>query len=536
LQLLTPVQNSHNTRLIIYLIIIATVGFHFATIRTGHRWEGDFALYTAHAKNIANGHNYADTGYIFNPEQPFLAPKSYPPVYPLFLAPLYKLFGISIVAMKAANILTFAAFLLLFQHYVRMRLQYPVTQIAVVAAVAFSPWFWLAKDRILPDILFMCLIFGSILLIDNNIGRNRPYSRHYLLAIITGVMIYLAYGTRSLGLVLIPSLLLFDFLRIRWISKTTFIIVAIFSLLYLIQNSALETDQSYINTFKSSLNNRSANARNSTTTNNIITNSTPPPPIEIKQLVEKFTNTILSNAGHYHQSMAAYWSSNVSNLIDNTVYIVMGLLAITGFITLVFRHPSSGDCLFFVYVCLLLLVPFRLTRYLLPIIPFYLLYIFCGMETVLSKIHIPKQSAIYSNSILSILLIITLSYVGNYTKQSFKDIENGVSAKESQELFAFLRQNTSKDSVIISRKPRLIALFSERHASIYAWKDNVASLLDYFSKINATHIVVAKPKLALTERYSGVDEISGFRDWVANNPDIFDPIFENDGFIVYQIR
>jgi len=97
-------------------VIAIAIVFHIATIRSGHLWEGDFALYTAHAINIANGLPFADTGYIFNPENPFLAPKSYPPVFPMFLAPVYKLFGLNLYAIKIANILAFALFLLVFQH------------------------------------------------------------------------------------------------------------------------------------------------------------------------------------------------------------------------------------------------------------------------------------------------------------------------------------------------------------------------------------------------------------------------------------
>ena len=35
------------------LVLIAAATFHSLSIRDGHNWNGDFSLYVAHAKNIA---------------------------------------------------------------------------------------------------------------------------------------------------------------------------------------------------------------------------------------------------------------------------------------------------------------------------------------------------------------------------------------------------------------------------------------------------------------------------------------------------
>ena len=167
------IRNTIKEQTLIYAVIIIAIIFNITTIRSGHQWEGDFALYTAHASNIANNLPFADTGYIFNPDRPYLAPRSYPPVFPAFLAPVNKIFGLDLYAMKIANILAFALFLLVFQRYVRKRLRSSVAQLAIVAAVAFSPWFWVAKDSILPDFLFILLVYSAVLLVDNNYTSQR---------------------------------------------------------------------------------------------------------------------------------------------------------------------------------------------------------------------------------------------------------------------------------------------------------------------------------------------------------------------------
>jgi hypothetical protein len=70
------------------LLILAIAGFQVATIRSGQDWGDDFAMYILHARNIAQGRDYAATGYIYNPDYPSLGPVTYPPVFPLLLSPI----------------------------------------------------------------------------------------------------------------------------------------------------------------------------------------------------------------------------------------------------------------------------------------------------------------------------------------------------------------------------------------------------------------------------------------------------------------
>jgi len=535
LSFFASIRNAPRVPSLIFGVIVLAIGFNIATIRTGQKWEGDFALYTAHAKNIVDGNPYAETGYIINPDLPFLSPQSYPPVFPAFISIVYRFFGLDIRAIKIANIATFAVFLLIFQHYVRKRLRYSVSQLAVVTAVAFSPWFWIAKDGILPDFLFMLFIYGAILLMDSIYAPGKTNRHRYLLAVFTGLIVYLAYGTRSLGLVLIPALMLSDLVRLRLISRYTLIITAVFSLFYIIQNTTLHTDQSYAHTYKTFISHvipdktTPQSGGNSGEKDNVSSANKPAEPMsfDLKPLLLSFKNSIRLNSEYYHQAVSAYWLSNVSNTVDNVVYVAMGLFAIMGFLALVLRNPSSGDFLTFVYVSLLLLVPFTQNRYLLPLVPLYIIYIFHGMETVVHN-RVIFGERIAFGSILGLLLVITLSNIGTYSKQDFDDFQNGVHKKESQELFEFIRQNTPEDSVLITLKPRLFALFTDRKSSIYTRPYTLENFLTHFGRVSATHVVT-------TKETSGINEEKDFTGWIRNNPENFELIFENTDFRVYQI-
>src|SRR5579883_3684007 len=95
------------------LIIVAIFVFSACTIRDGQVWDDDPAQYILHARNIAEGRPYSQTGYIFNPEYGTLGPRSYPPGFPLLLAPVWALRGLDLNAMKLLECGMFAAALAL---------------------------------------------------------------------------------------------------------------------------------------------------------------------------------------------------------------------------------------------------------------------------------------------------------------------------------------------------------------------------------------------------------------------------------------
>ncbi len=96
-------------RIIVGFLILIVGLFYFLTVREGfsYIWGGDFSLYILHAKNISEGKPYEHTGYIYNPSYPYLSPKTYPPVFPLLLTPVYMIFGLDFQAMKTIPIITF---------------------------------------------------------------------------------------------------------------------------------------------------------------------------------------------------------------------------------------------------------------------------------------------------------------------------------------------------------------------------------------------------------------------------------------------
>ena len=92
-------MSTYKLEKLIALSLILAIGlFYLSTIRDGHDWDGDHSMYIQHARNIVEGSDYRESGYIFNPSCPSWGPESYPPVFPLLLSPLYRLYGLNLKA------------------------------------------------------------------------------------------------------------------------------------------------------------------------------------------------------------------------------------------------------------------------------------------------------------------------------------------------------------------------------------------------------------------------------------------------------
>src|ERR1700722_205602 len=145
-------------------LLLAIFLFHCATLRPGHVWGDDFAMYIHHAKNIVEQRPYADTGYIYNPAVPVYGPRAYPPVFPLLLAPLYRQFGLNLIPMKVEQTVFLMLTLILVYFFWRRDLGNRYA-LALIAILGFSPAFWIAKDEVLSDLPFLLAFYLTATLV-----------------------------------------------------------------------------------------------------------------------------------------------------------------------------------------------------------------------------------------------------------------------------------------------------------------------------------------------------------------------------------
>lgn len=186
-------------RLAQYLCVLALLTpLLFINIRSSHDWGDDFAQYIHQAKNISQGISQNETGYIFNPEVAVIGPRAYPSGFPLLLAPLVK-HGIDYALLDRY----LSAFLLAscFIGFLLLRRSFSfATALFTTLIIAYNPVTLSFKTEVLSDIPFM---FFSLLALYLALQKESIVS-----ALIIGALTGFTCHIRSMGLVLLISVII----------------------------------------------------------------------------------------------------------------------------------------------------------------------------------------------------------------------------------------------------------------------------------------------------------------------------------------
>lgn len=508
---LTPI-----TRLVLVALLAAAAAFHLATMDSNHRWWGDFALYYAHAKNIATGHPYGDTGFLYNPNAPGYSPPVYPPVYPVMLAPLYKLFGLNLFAPKVLNLLLLLASLSIFIFYFTRNLRSEITRLAILATCLFSPWYWIASNLINSDVPFMLFAFAALIASDRLAESSRHKRGYWLLAVTTGLLVYLAYGTRSVGLLLVPAIVLYDLLRNRSLSAGTLLAIFTFAVCHQLQGSLLTQgmDKSYAKAIVD-ISSQHVEAVGQSA------------PGSLLSAVEQLVDNIDGNIPVYAKTLLNHWDNGISIALTAGMTVALGLLALAGFINSLARKSSTLDTFFIVYTCVLMVVPVSQSfRYLMPVLPAFVLYIYHGSELLEARLSGRRGGARLPALIVALVFA---GYLGNYMLVQPKHVYFGVTDPEATELFRYIQEHTPADSHIKFHRPRILALFTGRNSSVYNVAENPADFVwEDFRRTGATHLLLYTGE--------GWSQMKEHRQLLDEHRSELKPVFHNAFFDLYRLE
>jgi hypothetical protein len=246
-------------------------------------------------------------------------------------------------------------------------------------------------------------------------------------------------------------------------------------------------------------------------------------------IVKRLASRIPRKIYIYSQEMNSYWENGFSITAGRVIFVCVSILAIIGFIHQMMRVSSLSEFFVVVYVSVLLVVPFTQARYLLPLVPFYLLYAVSGIERIVVALHATNLTSPWVRRFMlaAFLCMVIPSYVGKYLTYSPEEIIRGVESTESRELFAFVR-STPQSSLFVFHKPSPLALFTGRRSVVFYWDPDVNRHWQYLTGVGATHIIV--PKYIPVTEYNQY-----FMDMIAQYRDDLEIEFENRDFVVYRI-
>lgn len=437
-------------------IIFSVLAFYLLTLRVGQPWPDDFAMYVREAKSFADHTPLRQNGYIYNPQNAGLGPKLYPPIFPALLVPAYELGGLSnFIPMQVEIVLFFAGLLVvLWQGLARdLPLSY---RAALLGIVGFNPLLWEYKDSITSDIPFTFFLYVTFLLTDGFVNDSKDGANRVVHAFILAALIYVCYGIRTMGILLVPAFVLLGILYWKKNGRLIIGAAALGLVPCVIQMRFFGGEASYAD--------------------------------QLKLGPLAFLTAVFHNVVTYGWSLSNFWDNPYSKAVRDVVLLIVTLLAFVGYIRRVRTGPRVYEFFPPIYLAVVLLWPNPAgARYLIPLFPLYIFYLFEGTDVAVQRLRIHRTAPV----LVPLLILICLSYGADFAKAEYGPFPDGMRNRQTIGLFSYVRSNTGPRDVFVFRRPRAFSLFTGRNAAIYPEPKYSSDFATYFRSIGATYLIEA---------------------------------------------
>jgi len=474
------------------LLIVIISLFYLLNMQDGHDWGGDFSMYIMNANNLVKGLPYAQTGYIYNPDMAMIGPPAYPPVFPLMLTPFIAIWGLNLQILKLPAIICFVVLLVyLNARIVPKKLSF-IYRILFLFSIGFYVNFFLISESINSDIPFLLFCYVALHRINTLLGPDAEKKANFLEHILTGVFIYLAYGTRSVGAILIPVALFISILNKKRNLLAIIINLSVPFMLIFIQGLLIPQTGAYFD--------------------------------QLPQSLPEMISVVQTSLNYYYKIFLNIFPLE-NYFLQSVLFIIMVFGFALGLISHIRKGISSYAIFFFLYLIMMLVWPsYQSWRFLIPIIPIYFLFIIEGMKMVLDLTKFVWLQRTFS--ILLLVGVVTF-YAFTYAEVFPRPLSN-IEKKETQELFEVIRSETNSDDVILFFKPRVLALFTQRKSVAMLIPPPVGDTLSRMNELEVSVIVRNR-----NQEYGIQPELDHF---ISTHPEKFRLIYENFEYQVFRIR
>jgi hypothetical protein len=369
----------------------------------------------------------------------------------------------------------------------------PALMVLLILGIGFTPFLSELKDVITSDVPFFAVCFLVLAASQwvTRPGRSRKAS--LALGVLLGLGMYMATGTRSVGIAVVAAVALHALITRRreaMVAAGTAALIAV--VLMAVQRVLLPFEGAYLSWFQ-----------------------------------ETFTLTApIAYARAYAGELRALVANGYSPAASTLVFFVLFGLGLIGAASSLRRGIGVADVFLVLYGGMILL--FEATaRYALPIVPILLFYALNGAGIV--RAWMPKRWAWAPVTLVATML--AASYAGAYSRRGFRPIEDGATQPAFMELCAFIRANTAPEDRFIFRKPRALALFAERGTAAYAPNTDATRLAALAKTIGASYLVAAH-----LDNNEFAIERTTIAPVVAAHPERFAKIYGNARFTLYKLQ
>lgn len=474
--------------------LFAVIALVYASTYYGDQgWGDDFAQYILHARHIALGRAYVETGYVYTWDTASIGPRWYPPGFPLMLAPVLAYRGLDFTAFQV--LLTVVQMFWLAAAFVLFRRALgDGAALVLTSMLGLSPYLIMFRREVMSDIPFAFLTLCALLVIDGqqpNAGHTRwkPF--------LAAALIAAAAAVREVGFVIVVALAAESIVKRRAHPALVPAGLAVGVL-----TVALHTafgPQSYTDQFRAF-------------------------PVR----------TVVSNIPHYFvHHMRGFWAGPSVILAGVPVPILWLIalpLAALGFSLRLRRTRGVTELFFVAYTLVILAWPtVQELRFLYPVLPLILLYAGTGAKALLESADRLVSARVMAGVRVLALALLAMIYAVRTTKEihAAGPVSDGPLTPSAQRLFQAIRADTPPGAVVVFRSPRALTLFADRRGAGFPSNTPSPAGIRYMKRIGAGYAIAETPSTPPSLRIGR---------FIRDTPHCFDRIRRLDGFDIFLFR
>jgi hypothetical protein len=447
-----------------FILLLFAIPLFFMRVTNSHGLGDDFSQYIKEADNISKGIPYYTSNWVFNDLDWGYSPPQYPPGYPLLLAPVVKFFGIAIKPMLYMNSLIVAALLFALFAYFRKHTG-DIIAVCLSLIIVYSQVILDAKGQLLSDV--PCMLFVVLYLLVRNHGVFTTGRTVLLIALATMValirsqgMILLVAEAAFLGITVVT---LARSRQLSWPNLKGLISLRVLlgaAVLLFIINKVLFSSLSVTSGYYT----------------NMITHRE----TGIWELVKSNFLYLLSlfKALIDFPLRSLGWRVTISLEYTFCVLAAIGLL-------ISFSKKLTVDILFFILMCLVIVfMPVHQgARFLFEAFPMFVLFAYVGIKALAGAIRVMPAVIIVPATLLYLFMGLQ-----TYKLYSRNECDGCVPSPGISLVFNYMLANMNDSDVVICPRPRLITLYTNKKAIVFAEKASYAANKRKFDQLNIKYI------------------------------------------------
>ncbi|MEO5923950.1 MAG: hypothetical protein ABIR70_09000 [Bryobacteraceae bacterium] len=463
------------------LILLVGLGLHASGITGVHGWSDDGSAYLRHALNILEGRPYNQIPYANIGEQsPAIV---YPPVLPLLLTPLIQIWGIDFrvfqfamlgVFMLAA-VVTLAALGRTFSKW---------TALAAVALLVLDSELGTDNQHINSDFLGLLWVAAFVWWVEGFDWRAQAGRALAWRSGIAAALLILAIETRTVNAIFLAAVPLCSLWRYRKLTTFAWITPTVAIISVALMSTGSSSADGYLRALQS-----------------------------VFSLAAVRRNII-----QYSLSLSDFMGMPNTG---GSQWIALAAMAVAIYGAFCLARTARPIWLLTMglYAPVLLVWPYSdPIRFLIPTLPMLLACFVHGTSTLTEKL--PERTGSWIR--VGLPLLVLLSSARAYAL--LPPIESGLNSPASLEMYQAVQQMTAPKSVIASRKPRSLSLFTKRYSVTYSHVAP-ADMRQEFCEAGVTHVVSAPATFIDDEQY--------IEPMLAEGG--FELLFQNSEFSIYRM-